>query len=60
MVYFCIKGVHGFHPLKGVVVTILTAVGVTAVSALFMIVYGLAVQMFDFFIQIGKELSYIV
>ncbi len=60
LVFFCIKGVHGFHPIKAVVVTILTAVGVSAVSALFMIVYGLAVQMFDFIAQVVKELSYLV
>ena len=60
LVYFCIKGVHGFHPVKAFVVFILTIVGVTAVSLLFFIVYGLAVQMFDFIIQFGKELSYLV
>lgn len=60
LVYFCIKGVHGFHPVKGFVVTILTLVGVAAVAMLFMIVYGLAIQMFDFIIQFGKELSYLV
>lgn len=60
LVYFCIKGVHGFHPVKAFVVFILTLLGVTAVSMLFMIVYGLAAQMFDFIIQFGKELSYLV
>lgn len=60
MVYFCIKGVHGFHPIKGIVVFLLTAAGVVAVVLLFMIVYGLAIQMFDFIIQFGKELSYLV
>ncbi len=60
LVYFCIKGVHGFHPVKAFVVFILTLVGVAAVSLLFLIVYGLAVQMFDFIIQFGKELSYLV
>jgi len=60
LVYFCIKGVHGFHPVKAFVVFILTMVGVAAVSMLFFIVYGLAVQMFDFIIQFGKELSYLV
>ncbi len=60
LVYFCIKGVHGFHPVKGAVVFFLTAVGVVAVALLFMIVYGLAIQMFDFIFQFGKELSYLV
>ncbi len=60
LVYFCIKGIHGFHPVKGFVVFILTAVGVVAVALLFIIVYGLAAQMFDFIIQFVKELSYLV
>ncbi len=60
LVYFCIKGVHGFHPVKAFVVFFLTLVGVVAVALLFMIVYGLAEQMFDFIIQFGKELSYLV
>ena len=60
LVYFCIKGVHGFHPVKAFVVSILTVLGVAAVAILFFIVYGLAAQMFDFIIQFGKELSYLV
>lgn len=60
LVFLCIKSVHGFHPVKGVVVFFLTAVGVVAVVLLFMIVYGLAEQMFSFIFQFGKELSYLV
>lgn len=60
LVFLCIKSVHGFHPVKGVVVFFLTAVGVVAVILLFMIVYGLADQMFSFIFQFGKELSYLV
>ena len=60
LVYFCIKGIHGFHPVKGFVVFILTAVGVVAVALLFLLVYGLAAQMFDFFATFIKELSYLV
>ena len=60
LVYFWMKGVHGFHPVKAFVVFILTVLGVSAVAMLFFIVYGLAVQMFDFIIQFGKELSYLV
>lgn len=60
LVFLCIKSVHGFHPVKGVVVFFLTAVGVVAVVLLFMIVYGLADQMFNFIFQFGKELSYLV
>ena len=60
MVYMCIKGVHGYHAGKAIVVFLITMVGVAAVSGLFMIFYGLASQMFDFIIQFGKELSYLV
>lgn len=60
LVYFCIKGIHGFHPVKAFVVFMLTAVGVVAVVLLFLIVYGLAAQMFDFIIQFGKEMIYLV
>ncbi|MBQ3848161.1 MAG: YIP1 family protein [Clostridia bacterium] len=60
MVYFCIKGVHGFHPVKAVIVYFITAVGVIAVVALAMIVYGLAQQFYEFIIQFAKELSYLV
>ncbi len=59
LVYFCMKGVHGFHPVKAFVVFILTALGVAAVALLFFIVYGLAVQMFDFIAQFVKELIYL-
>lgn len=60
LVYFCIKGVHGFNPLKALVVSILTVIGVAAVAALYMIVYGLASQLIDFIVQFAKELSYLV
>ena len=60
LVYFCIKGVHGFHPVKAFIVFLLTLVGVAAVALLFFIVYGLAAQMFDFIIQFGKEMIYLV
>ena len=60
MVYMCIRGVHGYHAGKAVVVFLITVAGVAAVSGLFMIFYGLASQMFDFIIQFGKELSYLV
>ncbi|MBP3391305.1 MAG: YIP1 family protein [Clostridia bacterium] len=60
LVFLCIKSVHGFHPVKAVVVFFMTAVGVLAVVLLFMIVYGLADQMFSFIFQFGKELSYLV
>ena len=60
LVFLCIKSVHGFHPVKGVVVFFMTAVGCLAVVLLFMIVYGLADQMFSFIFQFGKELSYLV
>lgn len=59
LVYLCIKGIHGFHPVKGFIVFILTVVGVAAVVLLFLIVYSLALQMFDFVIQFFKELSYL-
>ena len=60
LVYFCIKGIHGFHPVKAFIVFLLTLVGVAAVALLFFIVYGLAAQMFDFIIQFGKEMIYLV
>ena len=60
LVYFCIKGIHGFHPIKAFIVFLLTVVGVAAVALLFFIVYGLAAQMFDFIIQFCKELIYLV
>ena len=60
MIYMCIRGVHGYHAGKAIVVFLITAVGVAAVSGLFMIFYGLASQMFEFIIQFGKELSYLV
>ena len=60
LVYFCIKGVHGFNPLKALVVFFLTAVGVAIVAGLYMIVYGLASQVVDFVVQFAKELSYLV
>lgn len=60
LVYMCIKGVHGYHAGKAIVVLLITVVGVAAVTGLFMIFYGLASQMFGFFIQFGKELSYLV
>lgn len=60
LVYFCIKGVHGFHPVKAFIVFLLTLVGVAAVALLFFIVYGLAAQMFGFIIQFGKEMIYLV
>jgi sugar lactone lactonase YvrE len=60
LVYLCIKSIHGFHPVKAVIVTFITLVGVALVVLLFMIVYGLANQLFDFITQFGKELSYLV
>lgn len=60
MVYMCIRGIHGYHAGKAIVVFLITVVGVAAVSGLFMIFYGLASQMFEFIIQFGKELSYLV
>ena len=60
MVYMCIKGIHGYHAGKAIIVLLITVAGVAAVSGLFMIFYGLANQMFDFIIQFGKELSYLV
>ena len=60
MIYMCIRGIHGYHAGRAIVVFLLTAVAVAAVSGLFMIFYGLASQMFDFIIQFGKELSYVV
>lgn len=60
LAYMCIKGVHGFHAGKAIVVFLITLAGVAAVSGLFMIFYGLASQMFGFFVQFGKELSYLV
>ena len=60
LVYLCIKSIHGFHPVKAVVVSFITIVGVGLVALLFMIVYGLANQLFDFVIQFGKEMSYLV
>lgn len=60
LVYFCIKGVHGFNPLKALVVFFLTAVGVAIVAGLYMIVSGLASQVVDFVVQFAKELSYLV
>ena len=60
LVFMCMKGVHGFNPLKAVLVFILTAAGVAAVAVLFMIVRGLAIQLYDFIVQFAKELSYLV
>ena len=60
LVFMCMKGVHGFNPLKAVLVFILTAAGVAAVAVLFMIVRGLAIQFYDFIVQFAKELSYLV
>ncbi len=60
LVFMCMKGVHGFNPLKAVLVFILTAAGVAAVVVLFMIVRGLTEQLFDFIVQFAKELSYLV
>ena len=60
LVYFCIKGVHGYNPLKAVLVLLITAVGVAAVVILYMIVYGLATQVVEFVVQFAKELSYLV
>lgn len=59
LIYFCIKGIHGFHPLKAFFVTLLTAVGCVAVALLFVIVYGMANQFIDFIIQFVKELVYL-
>ncbi|MBP5312725.1 MAG: YIP1 family protein [Clostridia bacterium] len=60
LVFMCMKGVHGFNPLKAVLVFILTAAGVAAVAVLFMIVRGLTEQLIDFIVQFAKELSYLV
>lgn len=60
LVFFCMKGVHGFNPLKAVLVFILTALGVVAVIFLYLIVYGLAQQFIEFIVQLVKELSYLV
>ncbi|MBP1587370.1 MAG: YIP1 family protein [Clostridia bacterium] len=60
LVFMCMKGVHGFNPLKAVLVFILTAAGVAAVAVLFMIVRGLAIQLYNFIVQFAKELSYLV
>ena len=60
LVYLCIKSIHGFHPVKAVVVTFVTLIGVALVVLLFMIVYGMANQLFDFVTQFAKELSYLV
>ncbi|MBQ8164783.1 MAG: YIP1 family protein [Clostridia bacterium] len=60
LVFFCIKGVHGFNPLKALLVFVLTALGVVAVVFLYLIVYGLAQQFIEFIIQFVKELSYLV
>ena len=60
LVFMCMKGVHGFNPIKAVLVFILTAAGVAAVVILFMIVRGLARQFVDFIVQFAKELSYLV
>ena len=60
LVFMCMKGVHGFDPLKAVLVFILTAAAVAAVVGLFMIVRGLASQLIRFITQFAKELSYLV
>ncbi|MBE7065592.1 MAG: hypothetical protein E7384_07285 [Ruminococcaceae bacterium] len=60
LVFFCIKGVHGFNPLKALLVFVLTGLGVIAVVFLYLIVYGLAQQFIEFVIQFVKELSYLV
>ncbi len=60
LVFMCMKGVHGFNPLKAVLVFVLTLAGVAAVAVLFMIVRGLFEQMVDFIVQFAKELSYLV
>ena len=60
LVFFCIKGVHGFNPLKALLVFVLTALAVVAVVFLYLIVYGLAQQFIGFIIQLVKELSYLV
>lgn len=59
LIYFCIKGVHGFHPVKAFFVTLGTAIGCAAVVLLFIIVYGMANQFIDFIIQFVKELVYL-
>ncbi len=59
LVFFCIKGVHGFNPLKAFIVFIITILGVIAVAVLYMIVYGLASQIVEFVVQFAKELSYL-
>ena len=60
LVYLCIKSIHGFHPVKAVIVVFITAVGVALVVLLFMIVYGMAAQLISFVTQFAKELSYLV
>ena len=60
LVFMCMKGVHGFNPLKALLVFVLTAAGVAAVVVLFMIVRGLTSQLIDFIVQFAKELSYLV
>jgi len=60
LVYLCIKSIHGFHPVKAVVVLFITIVGVALVVLLFMIVYGMASQLIQFVTQFAKELSYVV
>lgn len=60
LVFMCMKSVHGFNPLKAVLVFVLTAAGVAAVVVLFMIVRGLFNQLIDFIVQFAKELSYLV
>ena len=60
LIFMCIRGIHGFQAGKALVVFFITVVGVALVSGLFMVFYGLASQMFDFFIQFGRELSYLV
>ena len=48
------------HPVKAVVVTFITVIGVGLVALLFMIVYGLFNQLVNFVVQFAKELSYLV
>lgn len=60
LVFLCIKSVHGFHPVKAVIVTFITIIGVGLVALLFMIVYGLFSQLISFVVQFAKELSYLV
>jgi hypothetical protein len=59
LAFFCIKGVHGYNPIKAIVISFFTILGVLIVVILFLIMYGLTNQFFEFLSQFIKELMYL-